>query len=311
MAFWRRRVSHVTPPLAKRLKRSVRFAFLRSALALASLLPLRWAQGLGDGLGSVAFRLLPKERAKALTSLARAFPEKAEAERWALARACFRHLGRCALEAAVASRLSPSQWDRLVEVPEAVKSLLLRAVAQGRGVVAVSGHVGHWELFGWALVRLGLPLHVIAREGVDSRLGALAEAFRARGGVRSILRGTPGAAVAVLRAVRKGAMLGFLVDQDTRVQSLCVPFFGTLASTPRAPADLTLRTGAATVVGFLQRGPDGRYQLSGAELEVPHSGDAEADAAELTARYSAAIEAAVRRAPEQWVWMHQRWKTVC
>ncbi len=305
------RVSHVTPPLAKRLKRWVRFAFLRGALAVASRLPLRWAQALGDALGSVAFRLLAQERAKALASLARALPEKTDAERWALASASFRHLGRCALEAAVAARLSEAQLDRLLEVPEAVRRLLVQAVAQGRGVVAVSGHVGHWELFGWALVRLGLPLHVIAREGVDARLGALAEAFRARGGVRTILRGRPGSAVALLRALRRGAMLGFLVDQDTRVQSVGVPFFGTLASTARAPADLTLRTGAVSVVGFLQRQADGRYQLSASEVEVPHSGDAEADVLELTARYSAAIEAAVRRAPEQWVWMHQRWKSVC
>ncbi len=301
----------MTPPLAKRFKRSVRYVLLRGALALASLLPLSWAQALGDALGTLAFHVLPKERAKALSSLQRAFADKTEAERLFLARACFRHLGRCALEAAVAGRLSAAQLDALVEVPDAVRSLLVRAVKEGRGVVAVSGHVGHWELFGWALVRLGLPLHVIAREGVDSRRGRRAEAFRAQGGVRTILRGTPGAAMAMLRTLRRGAMLGFLVDQDTRVQSVCVPFFGTPASTPRAPADLTLRTGAATVVGFLQHGPDGRYHLSGAEVDVPHTGDVEADVVELTARYSAAIEAAVRRAPEQWVWMHQRWKTVC
>jgi Kdo2-lipid IVA lauroyltransferase/acyltransferase len=301
----------VKPPLAKRFKRTVRFALVRAALALASLLPLPWAQRCGDALGSLAFRLLGKERQKALLSLQRAFPDKPETERWALARACFRHLGRCALEAAVARRLSPKQLDALVEVPEAVRTLLLGAVARGRGVVAVSGHVGHWELFGWVLVRLGVPLHVVARPGVDARLGRLAEDFRAHGGVRTILRGSPGSARGMLAALRKGEMLGFLVDQDTAVQSVGVPFFGARASTPRAPAELALRTGAATVVGFLQRGPDGRYRLSSAEVDVPRSGDAEADVVELTARYSAAIEAAVRRAPEQWVWMHQRWKTVC
>jgi len=304
-------VSHVKPPLAKRFKRAVRFAAIRAALALAGLLPLAWAQAAGDALGSLAFRLLPRERDKALASLRRAFADKPEEERRALARACFRHLGRCALEAAVARRLTAAQLDALVEVPDAVRALLAGAVARGHGVVAVSGHVGHWELFGWVLVRLGLPLHVVARPGVDGRLGKLAEDFRAHGGVRTILRGAPGAARGMLSALRQGDMLGFLIDQDTAVQSVAVPFFGARASTPRAPAELTLRTGAATVVGFLQRGPDGRYRLSGAEVDVPHSGDAEADVVELTARYSAAIEAAVRRAPEQWVWMHQRWKTVC
>ena len=305
------RVSHVTPPLAKRLKRSVRFVLLSSALFFLSRLPLAIAQRAGDGFGALAFLLASGERQKALLSLQRAFPEKSEAERRALARACFRHLGRVAFEAAVAERLSAAQLDALVEVPEAVRRLVLSAHAEGKGVVAVTGHVGHWELLGWAFVRLGIPLHVIARDNVDGRLTRLVVAFRQKGGVRTILRGAPGAAVGMLRALRRGDALGLLVDQDTRVQSVCVPFFGTLAATPRAPADLTLRTGAPTVVVFLQRGLDGRYHFSGEQLDVPHSGDAEADVVELTRRYSRAIETAVRRAPEQWVWMHQRWKTVC
>jgi Kdo2-lipid IVA lauroyltransferase/acyltransferase len=301
----------VAPPLAKRFKRSVRFLLLRGLLLFVRLLPLGLAQRTGDAFGLLAFRLAPKERAKALVSLQRAFPEKTEAQRLALARACFRHLGRCAFEAAVAEGLSPQAFDGLVQVPDEVRRMLLSAHAKGKGVVAVTGHVGHWELLGWSFVRQGIPLHVIAQKNVDERLTQLAVDFRAHGNVHTVLRGVPGAAVGMLRALRRGDALGLLIDQDTRVQSLCVPFFGVLASTPRAPADLTLRTGAATVAVFLQRGEDGRYHFTGEELEVPHTLDAEADALELTRRYSAAIEAAIRRAPEQWVWMHQRWKTVC
>jgi KDO2-lipid IV(A) lauroyltransferase len=301
----------VAPPLAKRFKRSVRFLLLRGLLALVRLLPLGLAQRAGDALGLCAFRLAPKERAKALVSLARAFPEKTDAERFALARACFRHLGRCAFEAAVAERLSQPEFDALVEVPEAVRRMLLAAHAKGKGVVAVTGHVGHWELLGWSFVRQGIPLHVIAQKNVDARLTKLAVDFRAQGNVHTVLRGVPGAAVGMLRALRRGDALGLLIDQDTRVQSVCVPFFGVQASTPRAPADLTLRTGAATVAVFLQRGADGKYHFTGEEVDVPRTEDAEADVLELTRRYSAAIEAAIRRAPEQWVWMHQRWKTVC
>lgn len=301
----------MAPPLAKRFKRSLRFLVLRSVLFFVSRLPLGLAQRVGDGLGGLAFRLAPEERDKALLSLARAFPEKTDAERRALARACFRHLGRCAFEAAVAERLSAAEFDALVDVPESVRSMLLRAHAKGKGVVAITGHVGHWELLGWSFVRQGIPLHVIAQQNVDGRLTALANAFRAKGHVHTVLRGTPGAAGGMLRALRRGDALGLLIDQDTRVQSVCVPFFGVRASTPRAPADLTLRTGAATVAVFLQRGPEGRYHFSGEELEVPRTDDAEKDVLELTRRYSDAIERAIRRAPEQWVWMHQRWKTVC
>jgi Kdo2-lipid IVA lauroyltransferase/acyltransferase len=301
----------VTPPLAKRLKRSVRYAFLRLVLVAIGRLPLGLAQRLGDAFGTLAYGLARKERAKALLSLGRAFPEKSEEERRALARACFRHLGRVAFEAAVAPRLSKAQFDALVDVPDEVRATVLRAHQKGRGVVAVTGHVGHWELLGWTFVRLGIPLHVIAKENVDGRLTSLLDGFRGQGGVRTLLRGAPGAAVGMLRALRRGDALGLLIDQDTRVQSVFVPFFGNEAATPRAPADLTLRTGAATVVVFLQRGKDGRYHFSGEELEVQRSGDTEADVLELTRRYSNAIETAVRRAPEQWVWMHQRWKTVC
>ncbi len=301
----------MTPPLAKRLKRSVRFQLLRLVLLLLGRFPLGLAQRAGDAFGALAFRLAPRERKKALLSLARAFPEKSDAERQALARACFRHLGRVAFEAVVAPRLSAAEFDALVDVPDALKRMLRQAHEEGRGVVAVSGHVGHWELLGWAFVRQGIPLHVIARDNVDGRLTALVDGFRAHGGVRTILRGAPGAAVGMLRALRRGDALGLLIDQDTRVQSVFVPFFGVPAATARAPADLTLRTGAATVVVFLQRGPDGRYHFTGEELVAQKSGNTEADVLELTRRYSLAIETAIRRAPEQWVWMHQRWKTVC
>ena len=101
-------------------------------------------------------------------------------------------------------------------------------------MVAVTGHVGHWELLGWAFARQGIPLHVIAQQNVDSRLTELAVDFRAKGNVHTVLRGAPGAAVGMLRALRRGEALGLLIDQDTRVQSVCVPFFGTRASTPRA-----------------------------------------------------------------------------
>jgi Kdo2-lipid IVA lauroyltransferase/acyltransferase len=301
----------VAPPLAKRFKRTARFLLLEAVLFFVRRLPLAVAQRTGDAFGGLVFRLAKKERHKALQSLARAFPEKSDAERLALARACFQHLGRAAFEAAVAERLSDAQFDALVEVPLEVRRLLLSVHGRGKGIVALTGHVGHWELLGWAFARQGIPLHVIAQQNVDSRLTELAVDFRAKGNVRTVLRGAPGAAVGMLRALRRGEALGLLIDQDTRVQSVCVPFFGARASTPRAAADLTLRSGAATVAVFLQRGADGRYHMSGQEVAVPRSGDGEADVLALTTAYSAAIEAAIRRFPEQWVWMHQRWKTVC
>jgi KDO2-lipid IV(A) lauroyltransferase len=173
----------------------------------------------------------------------------------------------------------------------------------------VGAHLGNWELQAWAVARAGIPLQAVGKENVDPRLTRLMDRFRARGGVRNIWRGQPGAAVALLKALRRGEALAMLIDQDTNVQNVFVPFFGHPAATPRAAADLVLRTGAAACVCLVHKRPDGTYRATSEEVPVPSTGDPERDAVELTARFTARIEAAIRAHPEQWVWMHQRWKT--
>lgn len=295
-------------PLRKRVKRSARTALLRALLAIVALLPFDLAASLGRGFGRLAFRLASKERRKALASLERAFPEKSNEERLALARACFVHLGQSAFELACIAQLD-RDLDRRIEWPAEDRQALQAALAKGKGVVFVTGHVGNWELLARRVALAGFPSQSIARETSDPGTTELVERFRLSGNVRSIWRGQDGAARQMLRALKAGEILGLVIDQDTRVQSVFVPFFGTLASTPRAPADLVLRTGAALMVGFCQRKTDGTYLLTMKELPVEPSGDREQDTLKLTERLSSEIEAAIRRAPEQWVWMHQRWKT--
>jgi Kdo2-lipid IVA lauroyltransferase/acyltransferase len=298
----------VPPPLSKRLKRTVRYGLLRAVLAVVQWLPLPWAQGLGRALGTAAFHLAPAERRKALASLEVAFPELSAADRLALARRTFQHLGTVALEVAVAPRLGP-RFAGLVDCSGNALSAFKEGLQRGKGVVVVGAHLGNWELQAWAVARAGIPLHAVGKENVDPRLTRLMDRFRARGGVRNIWRGQPGAAVALLKALRRGEALAMLIDQDTNVQSVFVPFFGRPAATPRAAADLILRTGAAACVCLIHKRPDGTYRATSEEVLVPSTGEAERDAVELTARFTACIEAAIRAHPEQWVWMHQRWKT--
>jgi Kdo2-lipid IVA lauroyltransferase/acyltransferase len=298
----------VAPSLSKRLKRTLRYGLLRVALAVAGRLPLAWAQALGRALGTAAFHLAPAERRKALASLSVAFPELSDEARLELARRCFGHLGTAALEVAVAPRLG-ARLEQLMDVSGEALTRLQEAHARGKGVVCVTGHLGNWELHAWAVARHGFPLSAVGKENVDPRLTRLTERFRSAGGLRNLWRGQPGVAVAMLRALRKGELLGILIDQDTDVQNLFVPFFGRPAATPRAAADLVLRTGAAALVFLNHRGEDGTYRTTTEEVEVPRTGDEERDAVELTARFTARIEGAIRAHPEQWVWMHQRWKT--
>ena len=295
-------------PTRKRLKRLLRYAAVRLALGLVAMIPLRLAARLGELFGALAFRFARRERARALESIAFAFPEKSVADREVLARACFRHLGRAAFELGCIDQLdaSLSAW---VEWPAADRRVLEQALARRKGVVFVSAHVGNWELLARRVSLAGFPCQTIARETTDPRLTALVERFRSASGLKSIWRGQDGAAKQMLRALKAGEILGLLIDQDTKVQSVFVPFFGRLASTPRAAADLALRTGAPIVLGFCQRGAAGTYRVTMREVAAPEGGDREGAAVALTGTLTAGIEAAIRAAPEQWVWMHRRWKT--
>ncbi len=296
------------PSLAKRVKRWVRYWLVRVALAVVARLPARTAARLGEAFGSAAFHLAGGERRKALESLAVAFPEKTALEREAIALSSFRHLGRCAFENACLPKLDHS-LDGRIEWPAADRERLERAVGRGRGVVVVTGHVGNWELLAQFLAQSKMAGVAVAKELSDPRLTALLDEFRAQRGVRSVWRGAHGAAKSILRALRSGQIVGMLIDQDTDVQSVFVPFFGKLAATPRAASDLALRTSAPVLVAFCQRKQDGAYRVSIEEVAYQPTGEREADVVSLTARLTSRIEDAIRRAPEQWVWMHRRWKT--
>jgi KDO2-lipid IV(A) lauroyltransferase len=295
------------PPFRKRLRRAVRYGVIRVLLVLLGLLPLGLASDLGAALGRLGYWLAGKERRKALASLACAFPERSEAERRALARACFEHLGRMALEFACVKQLD-RRVDEWVDWTPESRAAFDAALARGKGVVFVTGHVGNWELLARRAGLAGYPVFTIAREASDGRTTALIERLRASGGVRPIWRGRPGAAKEMLRALKSGAVLGLLIDQDTKVQSVWVPFFGHLAKTPRAAAELALRTGAAVMTGFCHRVAPHRYRIVMREVPVPE-GDGDEAVTALTATLTRGIEEAIRQYPEQWVWMHERWKS--
>jgi KDO2-lipid IV(A) lauroyltransferase len=167
----------------------------------------------------------------------------------------------------------------------------------------LTGHCGNWELLAASLNAHGLGMAVVARELEDPGLQELLLALRERFGTRTIVRGTRGAARELLGVFRGGGALGMLIDQDTKVDGVFVPFFGRAAYTPVGAADLALRFDAAVLPTFIERLPDGSH-LGRIEpaLALP------TDPTEATALMTARIEAQIRRVPEQWVWLHRRWR---
>jgi KDO2-lipid IV(A) lauroyltransferase len=177
----------------------------------------------------------------------------------------------------------------------------------GRALV-LTAHLGNWELLAAAHRLTPYPLAIVVRPLDAGWLNTLAEEARRKTGVELIAK--QGALRPVLDALRRGRMVGILLDQNTaRRESVFVPFFGRPASTSRALALLALRTGAPILPIFARRA-DGRHRVVIAPPIMPQSrGASEAAVAELTARCTAAIEAAIRAAPEQWLWSHDRWRT--
>lgn len=262
---------------------------------------LAGAQALGRAIGTVGWTVAGRDRRRTLEHLALALPDLAPDRRAAIGRASFRHFGAMLGEclwlrsrgaAEVRSMVDFTGWEEIE-----------RARAAGRPILILTGHCGNWELLAAALNVRGLGMAVVARELDDPGLQDSLLALRARFGTRTIVRGTPGAARDLLRTLRSGGALGMLIDQDTKVEGVWVDFFGRPAWTPVGAADIALRLGATVLPTFIERLPDGRHRARvEPPLELPR------DPTGATQAMSERIEAQIRRVPEQWVWMHRRWR---
>jgi KDO2-lipid IV(A) lauroyltransferase len=292
----------------QKVRRELRVRALLTGLPLLRALPRRFGLSVGAALGTLAWYLVPRQRRLALEHLAIAFPERGAGWRRSVGRRSFANLGRAAVETALAQKLQPD-LAHLVQLAPEDEALLRAAHAEGKGVIVVSCHLGNWELFARRIAAVGLPSATVAKEAQDPRLTALLEETRAGAGVRVFWRGQGFAARDMLRFLRQGGLLGILIDQDTRVAGHFVPFFGRPAFTPRAAGDLAARFEAPMVFAFADRVGPRLHRIVLRRIDVRRSGDREHDSLVLTAAATKAIEEEVRARPDQWVWMHPRWRT--
>lgn len=282
------------------------FALARALETAVSTLPERAADGFGRRVG-LGVHALGIRRTVVEANLRLAFPAASDAWIAETTRAAYAHLGR---EAAAMLRLSKLDRQAVVDRTEPVGwDELENARSRGKGVMLVTGHFGNWEIAAASVASRGIPIAaIVRRQGnllVDARLNEL----RRRLGVETIpQREAPSR---VPRILRKGGVVGIVGDQDARRAGVFVPFFGVPASTHRGPALFAHRLGAAVFACTARRlpGSEVRYEVRGTEVEVPRTGDPEADTTALLAELAARLEAAVRMAPEQYFWFHRRWKS--
>jgi KDO2-lipid IV(A) lauroyltransferase len=250
--------------------------------------------------------MLPRDRRRAIDNLAIAFPQAPEVIRAAMARAMFRNLGRNAFDFLNLEGATAEDLDTLVERVEGME-YFQRAFGLGRGVIVITGHIGCWELLPPYFASRGYPASVVARRMKVDRLNDRLVQIRASCGVTTIDRNArPRRMVEVLR---RGEVLGILIDQHTSVPGMYVPFFGRPAFTPTAVAKLSMMTGAPVLPMAVFLGARARHTIHVLPALRSSEFSERADAIrDLTERASLAVEELIRIDPKQWVWFHHRWR---
>ncbi|MCB1184974.1 hypothetical protein KDM41_16220 [bacterium] len=275
------------------------FRLLTGALAG---LPTRWTRAAGRGVGRLAGDGLRVRRRVVDEQLSAVLPELPPQRRVALRRAVYAHLGETLVETFC---LSPAQALGEVRVVPGWGELD-EAVADGRGVIVVTAHLGNFELGGRVLARR-FPVLDVIKPMRNPLFDRHLERLRARFGIATVPMDHAGRTV--LAHLRRGGVVTLLVDQDAGAAGLRTPFLGRPASTWPGAARLALRTGAPLVPVAIVRGDDGGHVLHIGRRIAPPAGPADAAAvAALTARISAAVETFISRDPGQWFWVHRRWK---
>jgi KDO2-lipid IV(A) lauroyltransferase len=293
------------------VKRATRYAiedrFAGAAMAVARRLPRPSAMALGRRLGRLWAALDGRHRRIVVDNLRHAFPDWDVERLETTARAVYAHFGSILFDLLWMQGRSGAELMELVSF-EGVDHARA-AHARGKGVLYCTAHMGNWEIHALAHApRLG-PVHVVARPLDNPNLDARLMALRGTTGNSIVYKRK--ALASVLGELRAGGNAAMLLDQNVQADDgIFVQFFGRPASHTTVAAALALKTGCALVPAFAELGDDGRYVLRyEPALEVRPDAPREAEIARLTQEIASRTEAWVRRRPEQWLWMHRRWKT--
>jgi KDO2-lipid IV(A) lauroyltransferase len=293
-----------------KLRETLEYAAARALIGGLGLLPRRAAVATGRALGRAAYTLAGSLRRTGERNLQLAFPEMDEAGRERLLRGSFRNLGRLLGEFSQFPRATPERLREMVEYDQVGLTHLRDAERDKRGVIFLTGHLGAWELlsFGWSA--LEYPINFLVRPIDNPRIEAYIEGIRTRFGNRAIDKKV--AARQALRVLRDGGTLGILADLNTHPnEGVFVPFFGRLACTTAGVATLAQRTNAVVIPTCAVWSEERRrYFFHGdPPVEIVRTGDDRADVQLNTERITAAVERMVRLYPDQWLWIHKRWRT--
>jgi KDO2-lipid IV(A) lauroyltransferase len=288
------------------------YGVARTILSVLSLLPRSAALALGQAVAWIGFHSLGKLRRTGLRNLEIAFPELSETERLAILKGSLQSLGRVLGEVSQFGKATPESLRKIVdfELDEESKALYKRVRDEKRGVVITTGHLGNWELLVFAFAALHEPIAYLARPLDNPLIEELTVRIRTRFGNRPINKAN--SAMLVIKMLRDGDIVGILSDVNAHPkEGVFVPFFGVSSCTTAGPATFAIRTNSFIFPTFcVYDHEQKKYKVvHGPVIEPTITGERAADILATTAAYTAEIEKIIREYPDQWLWIHKRWKT--
>ena len=261
---------------------------------------------LGHVLGILYFKLIAKERRRAVERMMKSF-HNTEDEANELIKKSFINLSQNVLEILWMPRL---KRDGFKYIEFEGLDILKREYAKGRGIVILTAHVGTWEWLAAGLVHAGFSVTALAKTQPDSQYTKLLDEYRAEVGVEIFARGAASELLAASRALKKGRILGFLADQDAGPHGAFIEFLGEVCSTPMGPAVFARKFQSPVVPAFIIRQSDGTHKIEISEPIVYNdTGDGNADLIDFTRRMTKVIEDEIVAHPTQWIWFQKRWNT--
>ena len=290
------------------MREALEYALAWTLLRLMGALPRRAARSAGAAVGALAWYLLPRLRRTGLRNLELAFPEMPTRDRERILRNLYRSLGWQLAEFCQMRRYTPANTRNHIRYDGLENYLDARD--RGKGVLIVTAHLGAWELSSFWHSLMGYPMTMVIRRLDNPRVDRLVNEIRCLHGNRVVHKDD--FARGLLATMRRGETVGILMDTNmTPPQGVFVPFFGVPACTASGLARVAQHTGAAVLPGFMVwEAREQKYVLRfGPEIPLSATGDDERDVLENTARFTRAIEEAIRKNPDQWLWVHRRWKT--
>jgi KDO2-lipid IV(A) lauroyltransferase len=275
---------------------------LAATLAIAALrvigaLPLSVRRAIGSTLGALAGTFPSRERTIATLQLQYFLPELSPET---LARRTFAHAGKTLMESLNLKPLLTDSSNSII-CPQWNE---LEALFKGeRPTIVLTGHTGNWDLLAAYTIARGIDVATVGREARSPILQQLLRSIRDGYGINTIWRSDKAGIKKLISLLKAGKVVAALIDQDTRVESVPIPFFGESAKTPSSLIALGKRHNASFITIFLFRTSPSTYEVFAEQLDDSLSTD------EVLQTYNQRLETLIRRFPEQWVWFHKRWRT--